>query len=54
MVVKFYSITSLKNWDKYEDTGDSEYLNDIKEEELREGGKFMLAWEGGAVKIEIK
>ena len=46
-----YNLTSVKNWEKYEATGDASLLNDIKPEEASAPYKGVLAWEGGAVEV---
>lgn len=57
-----YSITSLDNWKKFEETGDNELLNDVHywlERGEKDKGKMsgdyrvVIAWEGGSVQCRI-
>ena len=50
-----YATTSIDNWEKYIETGDETFLNDLNLFELKKGDKFILASQGGAEKeVEVK
>ena len=51
--MKKYSTTSPENYDKYRDTGNNKYLNDIDLRELKSGDSIIISWEGGEKEIDI-
>jgi hypothetical protein len=48
-----FAVTSLKNWERYLDTGDSVLLNDIDMMTVEGGTLAILSWEGGERQIVI-
>ena len=57
-----YSITSVENWEKYTETGDNKYLNDIdlegvkiiiRKKLMRSKINVVIAWEGGDLETQI-
>ncbi len=54
METEKYSITSPKNFEAFETTGNNKYLNDVRVEEIESGDKIVIAWEGGSIKVVIK
>ena len=52
METEKYSITSPKNFEAFETTGNNKYLNDVRE--IESGDEIVIAWEGGSIKVVIK
>ena len=50
---KQYAMTSKDNWNKYVDTGDNKYLNDINPYKLTKGDRVIIAFEGGENEVEV-
>lgn len=53
MEIKIYTVTSVKNWWRYVETGDTSLLNDIDMTSVEGGTVAVLSWEGGERQIVI-